>query len=167
MVTRIIHSQLQYIYPASLCHKEKNCLLTDIWLVLTAWKNKNIMSPSGIQGRWKKDYISCHLHKTIQLLPCGVHPLIYLRFFLVVKVGCLRKKNFFSRLADPMWHITQKLSSCNETWVMPKNITYVQYWVDLQIHFYLSFQNKFYKDISDPSLVFWYFLVVQLIDWTW
>ena len=130
MVTRIFHSQLQYIYPASLWHPEKNCLLTGIWLVLTAWKNFHVSKwhPGALKKRLHI-FVACiwlwHLHKTIQLLPCGMHPLINLPFFLVVIVGCLRKKIFFSRLADPMWHITQKLSSCNETWVMPKNITYV------------------------------------------
>ena len=100
IVTRIIHSQLQYIYPASLWHPEKNCLLTGIWLVLTAWKNFHVSKwhPGALKKRLHI-FVACiwlwHLHKTIQLLPCGMHPLINLPFFLVVIVGCLRKKKFF------------------------------------------------------------------------
>ena len=85
--------------------KKIACLLAYGWYWL---HGKISMSPSGIQGRWKKRlhiFVACiwlwHLHKTIQLLPCGMHPLIYLPFFLVVIVGCLRKKNFFFQTDRP------------------------------------------------------------------
>ena len=125
MVTRIIHSQLHNIYPASLCHKEKNCLLTDIWLwlVLTAWKNKNFQVSKCHPGRQKRPF--CGMYLILTIVPNDSagsmwHPLVYLPYFLVVAVGSLRKKLRFPRLADPMWHLTQKLSSVTKYQLLQK-----------------------------------------------
>ena len=72
---------LHYIYPAYLWQPEKNCRLTGMWMLLTAWKDKNFQVSKWHTGLLKNRlliifFVTCiwlwHLYQTIPWDPFGI-----------------------------------------------------------------------------------------------